>query len=217
MSELGDRWDERPLSAEETDYRMLRESSILRWWNIPARKDVTVTIERISVAKDKKVGKQQLVLRFRGAKLPYLTNATANKTLATLYGNKPASWVGKRITLYRTTTDFGGQTVDCIRIRPRKPGDKQHDQLPDESAAAPIDETNADRSAPGAHRALSDTELDAARDRAAAAQPGHRGDRSGGASASHAAPGEPQTATDAEDRAAGSDEDAPEGADWPSD
>jgi len=48
-------------------------------------------------------------------------NKTNAKTIAAMYGNETDDWVGKRITLYPTTTKFGRDTVDCIRVRPSKP------------------------------------------------------------------------------------------------
>ena len=52
-------------------------------------------------------------------------NRTNLKTVQALYGTgfSTKALVGKRITLYATTTRMGGQTVDCVRIRPVKPGE----------------------------------------------------------------------------------------------
>ena len=47
------------------------------------------------------------------------------RVIAGLYGGFDSeSWLGKKITLYPTTTTFGSQTVDCIRIRPLIPKGK---------------------------------------------------------------------------------------------
>lgn len=48
-------------------------------------------------------------------------NATNCKAIASMYGNDTDKWIGKWITLYPTTTEMGGQTVDCIRVRPQPP------------------------------------------------------------------------------------------------
>lgn len=154
---LTDRWVVSELTPEENDYRMAAESSILRWWHIPANKNATVTIVKVQKAKDKKVGKTQYVLWLKGKELPYLTNATANKTLGRLYTKDPHGWVGKRITLYRTETEMNGEIVPCLRIRPQVPGAKVEDTPIDETAKAPdpepepagevhlADETEAER------------------------------------------------------------------------
>ena len=59
------------------------------------------------------------------------TNAT---TIAKVYGPETDNWIGKPITLYPTTTRFGRDTVDCIRIRDRAPTRKQ-----EPSWDAPVD------------------------------------------------------------------------------
>ena len=48
------------------------------------------------------------------------TNA---KTVASLYGNDVAGWIGKSIALYVATTrdPSGGGDVECIRVRPTAP------------------------------------------------------------------------------------------------
>jgi hypothetical protein len=38
-----------------------------------------------------------------------------------MYGNDTAKWVGKPIAIYATQTQFGGDTVECIRVRPTPP------------------------------------------------------------------------------------------------
>lgn len=52
-------------------------------------------------------------------------NKTNAKTIAKLYGPEVESWVGKRVTLYPTTAQAFGETVDCIRIRPSVPAPTQ--------------------------------------------------------------------------------------------
>lgn len=48
-------------------------------------------------------------------------NKTNGKTIASIYGADADAWAGKWITLYATTTQFGGEVKDCIRIRPVAP------------------------------------------------------------------------------------------------
>jgi len=57
---------------------------------------------------------------------PLLLNATNRETLTKLYGKSGkggANWVGKLFAMYPTTTRFGAETVDCVRIRPVEPKD----------------------------------------------------------------------------------------------
>lgn len=79
------------------------------------------------------------VLSFKGARKKLAINKTNGKIIAKLYGKDCDAWVGKRITIYPTTTNFGGETVDCIRVKPHVPkgaatGDR--DMKPDDPPAA---------------------------------------------------------------------------------
>ena len=88
-------------------------------------RDIVVTIEKIVAGKligeGGREAKKPLV-HFAGKKKPLALNATNCKTIASIYGtNDMAQWIGKRITLYPTTTKVKGQTEECIRIRPTVP------------------------------------------------------------------------------------------------
>jgi hypothetical protein len=112
------------------DYRSMYDGVFLGAWNLVNDKDehvdVTVTIAKvegkeIGAPKKNKAGqiKQDRcpVLYFLGKELGFVVNKTNGKTLAGMYGIKTEGWVGKRITLYATTTKMGGDIVDCIRVR----------------------------------------------------------------------------------------------------
>lgn len=100
-------------------WRKFYDSRVLRYWHLPDGKDITLLIESVTEATSKV--KTQLVLHFKGAKLPLAMNATNCMTIEQLYGADPHGWAGNRITLYMTTTEYNAKTVPCIRIRPRKP------------------------------------------------------------------------------------------------
>ena len=89
-------------------------------------KDVTLTIERVTAGElkgtDGKKSKKPLVYFAEGKdKRPLAFNSTNCKITAALYGNDTAGWIGKRITIYPTTCEAFGQTVDCVRVRPKIP------------------------------------------------------------------------------------------------
>jgi hypothetical protein len=52
------------------------------------------------------------------AKLPLelVLPKTNGECLRRMFGNNPHQWIGKRVTLFPSTTRFGRETVDCIRI-----------------------------------------------------------------------------------------------------
>lgn len=115
-------------------------------------KDVTLTVHSIKVEEMPHGDEVRPVLRF--AELEQRpkdkrkrlglnkTNATA---IASLYGREAMDWIGKRVTLYPTTCSAFGEVVDCIRVRPTKPHEKDApvetqppmpEEAPDETEAA---------------------------------------------------------------------------------
>lgn len=104
--------------------------------------DVTVTVRAFAAEKMFANGKQQIrpVLYFEGKAKGMVVNATINDTLTALYGPELEGWVGKRITIYPTTDDRGGQERMVVRVRPTVP--------PAKAAPKPADETPATTTTP---------------------------------------------------------------------
>ena len=108
-----------------TDYRTLFSKDFIGAWDLKD-KDVTVTIKSVKggelTAPGGKKSKKP-VIYMNNTEKGFAINSTNGKTIATMYGNFVQDWVGKRITLYKSTTrnpDGGGQ-VECIRVRPQVP------------------------------------------------------------------------------------------------
>lgn len=102
---------------------MMDEKDFLFEFDLQGR-DIIVTIDRVTageIAGEQGRKTKKPIASFVGKKKKLALNATNCKTIAALYGNDTASWSGKAITLYPTTTTFGGQTVPCIRVRPTAP------------------------------------------------------------------------------------------------
>lgn len=103
-------------------------------------KDVTVTIARVVGGELTGVGgrkSKKPIIYFEGKEKGMALNATNAKTIASLYGHYTEKWVGQRITLYPTVTQMGGETMECIRIRPTAPrstGRKGKDEQPEVDA-----------------------------------------------------------------------------------
>lgn len=56
---------------------------------------------------------------------PMILNRTNAKTITRLCNSAYVEdWAGKMITLYPTTTRFGGEVVECLRVRPTAPKDR---------------------------------------------------------------------------------------------
>lgn len=66
-------------------------------------------------------------------------NITNGNTIEEICGSPdPARWVGHRVVLYKTQTDFKGVRTDCVRVRAPKPGSVPAAPAPD--AFAPSDD-----------------------------------------------------------------------------
>lgn len=109
------------------DVRKLYDKAYIYAYDLEGR-DVTVEIIRVVggtlVGTGGKSNKKPVVY-FKGTEKGLALNITNARVIAGLYGGfESEKWIGKRVTLYPTTTTFGAQTVDCIRIRPTAPKGK---------------------------------------------------------------------------------------------
>ncbi len=82
--------------------------------------DTVVTIKSVAFKEvgDEKVNKG--VVYFEELPRGLVLNRTNLKRIISQHGNDTDKWTGKKITLYPSETDFGGKTVDCIRVREKK-------------------------------------------------------------------------------------------------
>jgi len=142
-----------------SDYRAFFDSSVLRVWHLDGKErvfrigEVRRLTAEIGVGGKREV-KRQPLLRLQNNKgqdvpLPLALNKTNAKTIAGLYGNDPRKWVGRLVALYPTTTEVGGRTEDCIRIRNEDPAKrarkgKAADKAATGTAAAPEREPGDD-------------------------------------------------------------------------
>lgn len=110
-----------------TDYRQFFEKDYIGAWSLPDGKDVTVTITKVIGGTLTGVGGRKTkkpVIYMAGTTKGLALNATNSKTIAGMYGNHVEEWVDKRVTLFKTTTMFGSEQMECVRIRPAKPAAK---------------------------------------------------------------------------------------------
>jgi hypothetical protein len=106
------------------DYRTMFDSEYLGAWDLP--RDATVTIATVKAGQlvgEKGRTAKKPIITFVGKVKGFAANKTNCRTIAAMYGTDTRQWVGKRITLYATTTEFGGKSVECIRVRPGVPPD----------------------------------------------------------------------------------------------
>lgn len=87
-------------------------------------KDATVKIARVEAGELTAVGgrkSKKPIVYFDGKDKGLVLNSTNAKTIAALYTNYTEKWIGRSVTLYPSTTEMAGETVECIRIRPGVP------------------------------------------------------------------------------------------------
>lgn len=94
-------------------------------WDLPKGRDVVVEIESVAgetlVAQGNKKNRKP-VIKLKGKEKRFVVNKTNAALIAGMYGKDTTKWIGKRLALYATTTPFGREVHDCIRVRPTVPG-----------------------------------------------------------------------------------------------
>ncbi|MBN1851105.1 MAG: hypothetical protein JW829_00215 [Pirellulales bacterium] len=83
-------------------------------------KDVKVTIQGVSFDEVGEEKKTKGIIHFEEFDRGFVVNRTNLKRIMALHGPETNEWIGKKITLYPSETDFAGKTVPCIRVREKK-------------------------------------------------------------------------------------------------
>lgn len=97
------------------------DDQFLKAGHFPEPRDLTIkAVARGSVGTDNDKEIRPLVT-FAEVNKPLVLNKTNAKRIVALYGSDTAKWAGKRITLYATTCEFGGDEVECIRVKKEAP------------------------------------------------------------------------------------------------
>lgn len=77
-----------------------------------------VTIERVEIEPVGRDREMKPVIYFKGKEKGFVLNKTNSNTIAALTGSRDTDdWSGCQIRVYATTTEFGGETVECIRVK----------------------------------------------------------------------------------------------------
>ena len=77
------------------------------------KKTLTITGAQLEKFND---GDPVVALSFEQTSMKFGCNATNRNTCRDSFGPITDDWVGKKITLYPTKTDYQGKIVDCVRI-----------------------------------------------------------------------------------------------------
>ena len=82
-------------------------------------REVVVTIDRVTFEAVGREKEMKAVLYFVGKQKGIVLNKTNAKKIIEISGSAiTEEWAGTSIKIYPTETEFGGETVDCIRIKP---------------------------------------------------------------------------------------------------
>lgn len=120
-------------------YKTMFDDSDMLFAHDLGGKEIVVQIARVYgdvITGEKGRKSKKPFVEFQGKKKRLALNRTNAKTVARMYGSDTSAWEGKLIALYPTTTEFGGETVECIRIRP---------QIPKQSASQPKADAQPDK------------------------------------------------------------------------
>jgi hypothetical protein len=119
-------------------------------WDLNGR-EATVRIRSVEAGVLTSQGNRKTkkpIIHFEGKDKGLALNKTNAKAIAAMYGNDTTKWIGKAITIYPTTTTFGSETVDCIRV---KQGIPQQSSRGNGRAQAPVQPSVDWREALGLH------------------------------------------------------------------
>lgn len=107
----------------QTHWKKLTNQDYIGAYALTPGEDLTVTIKsaRREMVKSNGGREQECLVVTLEKQKPLILNATNAKTIAKLYGNFIENWAGKQITLYASTTQLAGETVECLRIRSTEP------------------------------------------------------------------------------------------------
>lgn len=127
-----------------TDYRAMFDREHIGAWDLQGQ-DVDVVIREVKGANLKFGGgkaEKRPIIFFEGKDRGLVANKTIAKSIAAMFGKDTKKWIGKAITLYPTTTSFGNETHDCVRVRPNPPRPKgRREEAPEGDARQPGDES----------------------------------------------------------------------------
>ena len=109
----------------KTHWKKMVNLDYLGTYALEDGKDLTVTIDYVrkeNVTGNNGRNEQCMVAHFKGDLKPMILNRTNAKTITKVLGSPYIEdWNGKRIMLYADTTRFGGDIVECLRVRPYAP------------------------------------------------------------------------------------------------
>lgn len=107
--------------TEKTHWKKLIHPDYIGAYALTEGEDLTVKIDYVQVEEITGTGgkKEHCTVAHLVNQKPMILNVTNSKSIAKLYGPYIEDWQGKLITLFASTTKLAGETVECLRIRPK--------------------------------------------------------------------------------------------------
>ena len=108
----------------ETHWKRLINPDYLGAYSLEAGEDMVLTIREVKRETITGTGgkKEECpVCHWQEKQKPMILNVTNMKVIARMYGPYIEKWAGKKVQIYGSTTKFGGDTVECLRIRKDPP------------------------------------------------------------------------------------------------
>ncbi|MNK70398.1 hypothetical protein D3C87_898170 [compost metagenome] len=105
----------------KTHWKLLINPDYIGAYALEEGQDLTVTIDWVQQEAVTGTGgkKEDCTVAHLIGQKPMILNVTNSKMIAKLYGPYIEDWAGKPITLYASTTKLAGETVECLRVRPK--------------------------------------------------------------------------------------------------
>jgi len=105
----------------KTHFKQLVDPRYLGAYSLSQGQDIILTIREIRRETVTMMGGQKeecTIAYWMESEKPAILNVTNMKMIAKIYKTPYIEdWVGKKVQFYATTTRFGGETVECLRIR----------------------------------------------------------------------------------------------------
>jgi len=108
----------------KTHWKQLTNPDYIGAYALIEGQDLTATITKVVREMVTSTGgkKEECTVAYLDGHKPMILNVTNCKTITNLYKTPYIEeWAGKSITLFQTTANLKGETVECLRIRPVTP------------------------------------------------------------------------------------------------
>lgn len=133
----------------KTHWKSLVNPDYIGAYALPDGEDLTVTIDFVRSEEITGSGgkKEICTVAHLVSQKPMILNMTNQKSIAKLYGPYIEDWQGKDITLYASTAKLAGESVECLRIRP-KVAHRQKPQISPERFAKALEAVRSGQYSP---------------------------------------------------------------------